>query len=116
MADDVQWAFREIEHIWVPMADGVRLSARLWIPEDCSPLPPVVLEYIPYRKRDSYRIHDNTWGAALASHGVAFARVDVRGTGDSEGILVDEYTEPELVDGQRAGSGGRSIGPPGGDV
>ena len=99
MADDVQWAFRVIEHTWIPMADGVRLSARLWIPEDCSPLPPAVLEYIPYRKRDSYRIHDSAWGAALASNGIAFARVDVRGTGDSEGILVDEYTEQELADG-----------------
>ncbi len=62
-------------------------------------LPPVVFEYIPYRKRDSYRPHDSRWGSALAVEGIAFVRVDVRGTGDSEGLLFDEYTEQELADG-----------------
>lgn len=81
------------------MADSVRLSARLWIPVYAAGLPPVVLEYIPYRKRDSYRPHDSAWGKALARNGIAFVRVDVRGTGDSEGVLTDEYTEEELADG-----------------
>ena len=54
----------------------------------------MVLKYIPYRKRDSYRPHHSAWGSALAGSGIAFARVDVRGTEDSEGLLVYEYTEP----------------------
>jgi putative CocE/NonD family hydrolase len=83
---------------WVPMADGVRLSARLWIPEGVEPVP-AVLEYIPYRKSDAYRAHDDAWGATLASYGIAYARVDVRGSGDSEGVLVDEYLDTELDDG-----------------
>ncbi len=78
------------------MRDGVRLSARLWIPEGPSP---AVLEYIPYRKRDRYRAIDDVWGPALATRGIAYARVDVRGTGESEGVITDEYSEAELDDG-----------------
>jgi len=92
--------FRILEHVWIPMRDKIRLSARLWIPLQASRIPvPVVLEYIPYRKRDSYRNHDNAWGKELAGHGIAFARIDVRGTGDSEGVIRDEYTDSELDDG-----------------
>ncbi len=80
------------------MADGVRLSARLWIPTGLEPVP-AVLEYIPYRKSDSYRAHDDAWGPTLASYGIAYVRVDVRGSGDSEGVLTDEYTDLELDDG-----------------
>lgn len=94
-------AFEVIEHVWIPMPDDTRLSARLWLPER-QPLEqvPVVLEYLPYRKRDGYRSVDDAWGAVLAGAGIAFARVDVRGTGDSEGTIVDEYSERELVDGE----------------
>ena len=90
-------AFKVIDHAWIPMGDGVRLSVRLWLPE--GPAAPAVLEYIPYRKADGYRPYDDLWGPRLAAHGIAFARVDVRGSGDSEGVLTDEYTEAELDDG-----------------
>ncbi len=79
------------------MRDGVRLSARLWIPESAGPCP-AVLECIPYRKRDLYRPYDDIWGKVLAAAGIAFVRLDVRGTGDSEGVIADEYTEAELQD------------------
>ena len=83
------------------MADDVRLSARLWMPERAeSERLPAVLELIPYRKRDGYRDVDDAWGAVLAAAGIVFARVDVRGTGDSEGVLTDEYSEAELADGE----------------
>lgn len=82
------------------MPDGVRLSARLWLPDTSSHEPvPVVLEYIPYRKRDLYRAIDDISGPMLARHGIAVARVDVRGTGDSEGVMTDEYSSQELADG-----------------
>ena len=91
---------RVVENQWIPMADGARLGARLWIPEGAEQTPvPVVLEYIPYRKRDAYRGRDNVWGPQLAQYGIAYARVDVRGSGDSDGIMVDEYASPELNDG-----------------
>jgi uncharacterized protein len=91
---------RVIENQWIVLKDGTQLSARLWLPEGVDKTPaPVVWEYIPYRKRDLYRSHDNLWGEQLAQYGVAYARVDARGSGDSQGILVDEYLDQELNDG-----------------
>lgn len=93
-------AVRVIENSWIPMPDGARLAARLWIPEGAEKAAvPVVLEYIPYRLRDAYRRRDDRWGNELAQYGIAYARVDVRGSGDSDGVIVDEYAPPELNDG-----------------
>ncbi len=89
---------RMIENQWIAMKDGIQLSARIWLPDTAQPAP-VVLEYIPYRKRDLYRTHDNSWGQQLAQYGIGYARVDARGSGDSQGVLVDEYLEQELLDG-----------------
>ncbi len=92
--------FTVTEQEWIPMPDGVRLSARIWRPDSATTEPaPAVLEYLPYRKRDTYRPYDDITGEMLASRGVAYLRVDVRGTGDSEGVITDEYSEPELADG-----------------
>ncbi|MEM7320787.1 MAG: CocE/NonD family hydrolase, partial [Pseudomonadota bacterium] len=49
-----QFSLQEIEHLWIKMPDGVRLSARIWLPEGAGPVP-AILEYIPYRKRDMVR-------------------------------------------------------------
>jgi uncharacterized protein len=91
---------RVIDNQWIGMKDGIQLSARLWLPDTAQPVP-VVLEYIPYRKRDLYRTRDNAWGQQLAQYGIGYARVDARGSGDSQGILVDEYLDQELQDGSR---------------
>jgi uncharacterized protein len=90
--------FKMIENQWIPMADGIRLAARFWLPETTD-RSPVVFEYIPYRHRDAYRPRDDVWGPQLAAHGIAYVRVDVRGSGDSEGVMTDEYDSPELNDG-----------------
>ena len=93
-------AVRCIEHTWIPMPDGVRLSARIWLPPDAEERPvPALLEYIPYRKRDGTRARDHTMHPWFAAHGYASLRVDLRGSGDSEGILEDEYLQRELDDG-----------------
>ncbi|MFW6259194.1 MAG: CocE/NonD family hydrolase, partial [Halochromatium sp.] len=82
------------------MADGTRLSARIWLPEDAEQNPvPAILEYILYRKRDSIRLRDETIHPYFAGHGYAAVRVDLRGSGDSEGLLQDEYLQQELDDG-----------------
>lgn len=79
---------RIIEHTWIPMKDGRRLSARLWIPENANTEPvPAILEYIPYRKRDKKRARDEQMHGWFAGHGYACVRVDIRGSGDPEGIL-----------------------------
>jgi putative CocE/NonD family hydrolase len=92
--------FKVIENEWIPMRDGVRLAARLWIPEGAFEHPvPVVWEYLPYRLWDDLRWRDDKTAANLAPYGVGFVRVDIRGTGNSEGVMVDEYDVPELTDG-----------------
>ena len=79
------------------MPDGVRLSARLWLPATDKPVP-AVLEYIPYRKRDMVRARDECNHPAFARAGYASLRVDMRGSGDSEGIMSDMYLPDELDD------------------
>jgi putative CocE/NonD family hydrolase len=82
------------------MADGTRLAARIWLPSDAEDNPvPAILEYIPYRKRDSMRSRDTQIYTYFAGNGYAGVRVDIRGSGDSEGILTDEYLDQELEDG-----------------
>jgi putative CocE/NonD family hydrolase len=92
--------FKTIENTWIPLRDGTRLGVRLWIPEGAERRPvPVVWEYLPYRKRDGVRQRDDATARNLAPYGIAFARVDIRGTGDSDGVITDEYSPSELQDG-----------------
>ena len=94
---------REIENAWIPMPDGARLAARIWMPEDAPARPvPAILEYIPYRKRDGVRLRDEAMHRYFAGHGYACVRLDLRGSGDSDGVLRDEYLPQELDDGVQA--------------
>lgn len=91
---------RTIENIWIPMPDGVKLAARLWLPVDAERHPvPAIFDYLPYRKRDNTRLSDEARMPYLASFGYACARVDIRGSGDSEGLPLDEYDKQEQDDG-----------------
>ena len=91
---------REIEHVWIPMSDGTRLSARIWLPVDAEVNPvPAILEYLPYRKNDFTALRDSIRHPYFAGHGYASIRVDMRGCGDSDGILYDEYLKQEQDDG-----------------
>ena len=93
-------AIREIEHCWIPLPDGTRLAAKIWLPIDAEDEPvPAVLEYLPYRKRDGTRDRDRVNHPPVAEAGYACIRVDIRGTGDSESIYHDEYTPQEQQDG-----------------
>ena len=93
-------AIREIMTQWIPMPDGTRLAARIWLPVDAESHPvPAVLEYLPYRRRDGTSYSDSITQPYLAGHGYAAVRVDIRGTGDSEGLMLDEYDLPEQHDG-----------------
>ena len=81
------------------MRDRCRLSARIWLPVDAeTDAVPVILEYIPYRKSDGSAVRDATIHPYFAGHGYASVRVDMRGSGDSEGVMYDEYLPVEQDD------------------
>jgi len=91
---------KHIEHLEIPVSDGTRLAARLWLPENAEQQPvPALLEYIPYRKRDLTRTRDSITHPYLAGHGYACLRLDIRGSGESEGVLADQYRLQEQHDG-----------------
>ncbi|MEX2492990.1 MAG: CocE/NonD family hydrolase [Nitrospirales bacterium] len=94
------WKIREIENAWITMSDGIRLAARIWLPENAEVNPvPGILEYIPYRKRDGTAYRDSITHPYFAGYGYASVRVDLRGSGESEGVLTDEYLDQEQQDG-----------------
>ncbi|TVS02615.1 MAG: CocE/NonD family hydrolase [Rhodobacteraceae bacterium] len=97
---DLPSSVTELEHVEIPMPDGTRLAARIWMPEVAQATPvPAILEYIPYRKNDKTLERDAARAPWLAARDYAYVRVDLRGTGESEGVMEDEYTEIELADG-----------------
>ncbi|HYO41891.1 MAG TPA: CocE/NonD family hydrolase [Candidatus Limnocylindrales bacterium] len=97
---EVRWDVR------VPVRDGLELSANLWLPRPLAEAPDerfgVVLEMIPYGKDNWRRNSDTARGEWLAARGFALCRLDVRGTGSSPGVALDEYTEAETHDGYDA--------------
>jgi predicted acyl esterase len=97
---DFPHSVRLIEHFWITLGDGTRLAARAWLPSEAESAPvPALLEYLPYRKGDGTDVDDATRHHYFAGHGFASLRVDIRGSGDSDGVLTDEYSEAELADG-----------------
>jgi len=92
-------AVREIENLFITLRDGTRLAARIWLPQDAERKPvPAILEYLPYRKRDGTAVRDALHHPFIAAHGYACVRVDIRGTGESDGVLADEYLKLEQDD------------------
>jgi putative CocE/NonD family hydrolase len=92
----------KMEEAWIPMPDGIRLAADLYVPADKRPDQkyPVLLEYLPYRKTES-RDRNYALYSYFVERGYIVARVDIRGTGNSEGRLIAyEYTDQEQEDGE----------------
>ena len=93
----------EFREAWIVMPDGVRLAADLWVPEGAGPEAqyPILLEYLPYRKNESRSPRNYPMFSYFVEHGYVVARVDIRGTGNSEGRLIEyEYTDQEQEDGE----------------
>ena len=83
-------------HVWIAMGDGVRLAARLFLPDE---LPaPVIVDALPYRMDDLTASYASEYERLCAEGGFAVCRIDLRGTGSSEGIATDEYTAQEQAD------------------
>ncbi len=92
------------EQAWIPMKDGVRLAATLYMPSGARPGEkfPALLEYLPYRKDDGTAARDYPIHSWFARRGFVSARVDIRGTGASEGRPPDrEYSLQEQTDGEQ---------------
>jgi putative CocE/NonD family hydrolase len=87
---------RIVDPVWIPMRDGRRLAARVWFPE--TSVAPAVLEAMPYRRGDISLVDDEMRFRYVAAHGYVCIRVDLRGSGDSDGVLDDEYSEQEQAD------------------
>jgi len=95
--------------VMIPMRDGVKLAADVWLPEAPGRYP-VLLARTPYMKTG---LGLNRWAYYFASRGYVFAIQDTRGRGDSEGTFEaffgegkDGYDTIEWLAGQ-AWSDGR---------
>ncbi len=88
---------RLVKNVRVPVRDGTALAADLYVPGGESRPLPVVMEYIPYRK-DDVPVGPRFY-SYLPQHGYVVARVDIRGTGASAGVVSDEYPQSEQEDG-----------------
>jgi uncharacterized protein len=87
------------EHVVVPASDGIALSVNLFLPASAAGPVPAILNMDPYRKDDWQQGWDLSLAAYFAERGYAYARLDVRGTGSSGGVALDEYTAAETRDG-----------------
>jgi predicted acyl esterase len=83
-------------NVFIPMADGVRLAATLYLPETTGPWPALVEAY-PYRK-DDISIWPDDYRRLRDEGDYAVCRLDTRGTGSSDGVAVDEYPPGEADD------------------
>ena len=90
---------RQLDYVWIPMRDGARLAARVWLPADAESDPvPAILEALPYRLSDGTATRDARVHPYWAARGYACVRVDLRGSGESDGVLEDEYHPQEQDD------------------
>ena len=92
----------EITEVSITMSDGIRLAADIYWPAGADKKDhfPILLEYLPYRK-DENRARNYSLYSYFLENGYLVVRVDMRGTGNSEGITIPyEYSDIELDDGE----------------
>ncbi|RLV84341.1 hypothetical protein JA9_004944 [Meyerozyma sp. JA9] len=100
-ASELPFEIVKLENVPIPMKDGAVLYAHIWIPRqanDGHKKVGTLVEYLPYRKNDFTAIRDSIRHPYYAGHGLASIRVDMRGCGDSDGVLLGEYLEQEQDD------------------
>jgi predicted acyl esterase len=91
----------KVEMGWITVQDGTRLAATYYRPVPKTPNEsfPVLFEFLPYRKDDGGYMGNYSLYAYFVRRGYILVRVDIRGTGSSEGIFpIREYSEQELDD------------------
>ncbi|MBV1851655.1 CocE/NonD family hydrolase [Catellatospora tritici] len=85
------------KRVRIAMDDGVHLAATLHLPATETPQP-CLLEALPYRKDDLTAGYAAEYERLRDEFGYAVCRLDLRGTGSSEGTAVDEYPVREQDD------------------
>ncbi|MDE0994102.1 MAG: CocE/NonD family hydrolase [Rhodospirillales bacterium] len=101
IVETLPFTVRRVLHCWIPLQTKERLSASLWLPViSKGKSVPAILEYSPYRRRDYSAANDEANHSYLAGHGYACLRVDVRGTGDSDGLHTEQWSEDYDRDAQ----------------
>ena len=83
---------------WIPMSDGARLAVTLYLPPSDAGPNPCIIEALPYRKDDLTASYRPEYTRLRDEYHYAVARIDVRGTGSSDGRAVDEYPLSERRD------------------
>lgn len=87
-----------IRDVMIPMRDGVRLAANLYMPEEPGQYPGIFAFY-PYLKDGYIGIAHEPHHRHFASRGYAVMQVDFRGTGASEGTNPHPLDVQEREDG-----------------
>lgn len=83
-----------------PGKGAIELAGHYWFNSEAVAAgrkSPAILEFNPYRRRDGMIVGDSAFYPYFAYHGYLGFRVDIQGSGDSEGLLTDEYTDEELA-------------------
>ncbi|NVJ97330.1 MAG: CocE/NonD family hydrolase [Alphaproteobacteria bacterium] len=92
----------EPQEMAIEMPDGATLAADIYFPHgyNTGQSHPVLLEYLPYRKTESRGYRASVYDYFLR-RGYVVVRVDIRGTGNSQGRVIPyEYSDIELNDGE----------------
>lgn len=83
----------------ITVRDGIGLAADIYMPTNGVGKFPALLEALPYRKDDLTASSHSEEYLRLASEGnFVVCRLDLRGTGSSQGVATDEYPLSELDD------------------
>lgn len=99
--EDLPYKVVALENVAISMKDGAVLYAHMWVPQPAlegSMKVGTLVEYLPYRKNDFTAVRDSIRHPYYAGHGLALVRVDMRGCGDSDGVLQGEYLLQEQDD------------------
>src|SRR4051812_18404343 len=98
MDEESKQAVRVIRDVLIPMRDGVRLAANLYLPEGEAKYPGI-FSFNPYLKDGWVGIDHEPHHRYFASCGYAALQVDFRGTGASEGKNPHPFDVQERLDG-----------------
>lgn len=96
---DLPYEVQKVSNVPIPAHDGSLLYAHIWMPKVEEGVSiGTIIEYLPYRKNEFTAIRDSIRHPYYAGYGIASMRVDMRGSGDSDGVLEGEYLPQEQED------------------